>query len=498
MKRSCNIFWLAALFFLTSCAVGPDYVRPPTPASLKYKELPAKGWKRAAPCDMCDRGQWWKIFRDPQLDMLEAQLNITNQNIVQAAAQYRQAKALEDEASASFFPTLAGTFSVMRQKQGSSSSATASTTSASSSSVPSAGSSTTITAGKTGSVFNSNSWLLDANWEPDIWGSVRRTVEAAADNAQSLAAAISAARLSAQGSLAQLYFQVRNLDSDQRLLDDTVRDYQKALTLTRNRYRAGVAARTDVVQAESQLEQAQALALNNHILRAQSEHAIAVLMGMPPIDYSQRKESLRTFTPRIPVEVPSILLERRPDVAAAERLVAQANAQIGIAISAYYPTITLTSTGSQSSHGFAHWFSIPGVSWSLGAQLAETFLDGGLRGATVKAARENYLATVAAYRLTVLTAFQNVEDSLVALRVLRKQTVVQDKAAASARFALELVMNQYKSGTVAYSDVITAQTTAYTAQKAAVDTHGLQKVAAVGLIKALGGGWDSKEIFQPQ
>jgi NodT family efflux transporter outer membrane factor (OMF) lipoprotein len=303
-------------------------------------------------------------------------------------------------------------------------------------------------------------------------------------------ASLAAVRLSSQGTLAQDYFSLRALDNDQKILDDTVRDDKKALKLTQFRYKSGVAARLDVIQAQSQLETAMAAALNNGTLRAQYEHAIAVLVNIPPSNFKIVARPCPQRPPKVPLEVPSILLERRPDVAQAERLAAQANAQIGVAISAFYPVLTLSATGNVTNPGFAHWFSVPALSWALGSQLAETLVDGGLRSATVDAARANYEATVANYRLTVLTAFQNVEDSLAQLRILNSSSVVQDRAARDAERALKLVINEYKAGTVVYTDVITAQNTAYTAQQTASDVHGQQMTAAVGLIKALGGGWN--------
>jgi NodT family efflux transporter outer membrane factor (OMF) lipoprotein len=319
-------------------------------------------------------------------------------------------------------------------------------------------------------------------------------VEANAAGAQASAAQLALVRLSSQATLAQTYFQLRALDKDQKILDDTVVDYRKALKLTKNRYASGVAGRTDVVQAQSQLDNARALAINNRIGRAQFEHAIAVLLGEPPANLSIPAEPLTAKPPAIPLEVPSALLERRPDVAQSERLAAEANAQIGVAIAAYFPTLTLSGTASEQNRNYAHWFSIPALNWSLGPQLAETIFDGGLRKATTAAARANYEATVATYRQTVLTAFQDVEDNLVSLRVLKQQSVAENSAAASARLALKLIFNQYKSGTAAYSDVITAQTAAYTAEKSAADINGLRMTAAVGLVKALGGGWNVAAI----
>jgi NodT family efflux transporter outer membrane factor (OMF) lipoprotein len=496
------------MLLLTACVVGPNYVKPTVVAPAKYKETP-KGWKVAHPRDVYDRGPWWHMFHDKELNKLETQMNITNQNIEQSYEQFMQARALVAEARASFFPLVTGSVSVTRERQspqGTSgtfvSSSSGSTSSSGSSTSGSSGTSTTPTSGgaSTGAFSstsssgsnpsNSHSLFVDASWEPDIWGSVHRQVEASVDNAQASLASLESIRLSSQATLAQDYFELRALDNDQKILDDTVNEYKKALKLTSNEYKSGTAAKTDYILAKTQLETAEASALNNQTARAQFEHAIAVLIDLPPANFQILARPCDQRPPTMPVEVPSLLLERRPDVAQAERLAAQANAQIGVAISAYFPVLTLSATGNVTNPGFAHWFSVPDLSWSLGSQLAETLIDGGLRGATVDAARANYKATIANYRLTVLTAFQNVEDSLVSLRVLSRETKVQDQAATDAKFALKLVMNEYKAGTISYTAVIVQQNTTFTALQTASDLHGQQMTSAVSLIKALGGGWD--------
>jgi len=456
-------------FFLTSCMVGPDYVRPSAPVQTKYKEAP-KGWKIATPQDHVHRGEWWKVFNDPQLNALEDQLGKLNQSIKVAEAQYREAQTLVDLARASYFPTVTGAATLMRQKQVS---------------VNSPGFAGTVTSKPT----TTHALLLNAAWAPDVWGTVRRTVEANQAGADASAAQLASVRLLSQASLAQYYFELRTLDNAQNLLDRTVRSYEQTLTLTKNRYASGVAGLADVVQAQSQLQSAQALAINNKINRAQYEHAIAVLTGQVPATFSFTPQPQTLKPPAIPLQVPSSLLERRPDIAQAERTMAQANAQIGVAISAYFPTLTLTGAGSLPNKNLGPWFALPLLNWSIGAQLAETLFDGGARSATTAGARATYDASVATYRQTVLAAFQNVEDNLAALRILQEQAVVQNQAAASARLALKLVLNQYKAGTVAYSNVITAQIAAFTAEKAASDVAGLRMTAAVGLIQALGGGW---------
>ncbi|MBA3537179.1 MAG: efflux transporter outer membrane subunit [Tatlockia sp.] len=481
---------------LVSCTVGPDYHRPGVTMPAQFKEAKGKSfipeakkdWKLAEPRDQIDRGQWWKIFHDSELDALEDQLNHYNQSIAKALAIYDQSISIVNEARAAYLPTLVGAFNLFRQRQGggatsffSSSGGTTSTTTNGSVS-PKATTNTTYSA------------FLTANWEPDIWGLVRRTVEGDVAAAQANQALLAATALSAQGSLAQYYFELRALDRDQQLLNYTVNSYKKAFRLTRNLYAAGVVSRADILQAQSQLENAKAQAINNGILRGQYEHAIAVLIGRPPANFAMIFRPLTAKPPVIPVTVPSVWLERRPDVAQAERLMHQANAQIGVACAAYYPTLNLSASVSAAASSFGKLFSAPAIGWSAGLQLAQTIFDGGLRYATLMAAKAGYMAQIANYRQTVLSAFQNVEDNLIALRLLKQQGIVQNAAAVSAVKALELVMNQYKSGIVPYSNVILAQITAYTAQKAAYDVVGLQMTAAVGLVKALGGGWSVLKI----
>ncbi|MDR3478311.1 MAG: efflux transporter outer membrane subunit [Gammaproteobacteria bacterium] len=491
---------VCATFLQLGCTVGPDYKRPPVLVTPKYKEA-SKHWKMAEPHDLANRGAWWKIFHDPALSRLEEQLDASNQTIATAAANYQNALDLVDEARASFFPVVTTSVSLTRQRQASSgSSSFTSVSSSSSSSVAgSPNSATTGVAtgggGSSGSVFTTHSVLFSGSWVPDIWGQVRRTVEASVGGAQASHALLAATRLSAESLLAQDYFQLRALDGDQKLLDDTVKEYKKALKLTQNRYQAGVAAQADVVQAQTQLESAEASATDNNVNRSKFEHAIAVLIGEPPALFALARHPLTAAPPAIPIQVPSDLLERRPDIAQAERLMAQANANIGVAISAYFPTLTLSANGNVTGRNYRNWFSIPALSWSVGPQLAETLFDGGLRNATVAANRATYDSTVASYRQTVLAAFQNVEDNMSSLRILDKEEVQQRRAANSAVLALKLVTNQYKAGLVDYSSVITAQNAAFAAQKNVVDVNGLRMTAAVGLVEALGGGWDASVLY---
>jgi NodT family efflux transporter outer membrane factor (OMF) lipoprotein len=446
---------------ITSCAVGPDYVRPKVATPAKFKEA-GKGWKVAKPRDDCPRGEWWKIFHDRKLNRLEQRLNCANQDIATVAAQYRQALAIVDEVAAGFFPVVTASASVTRQQQP-----------------------TESTAGPTTTHLGS----LIGTWEPDLWGSLRRAVEASADTAQASAAQLALTQLSTQATLAQLYFQIRTLDLDQKILNENVSAYKKALKLTENRYVSGVAARSDIIQAQSLVDVSQAQAIDNGVARAKFEHAIAVLIGKPASCFSLAPDPLNIEPPVIPVYVPSVLLERRPDIAQAERLMAAANAQVGVAIAAYFPVLSLTATGITQGPGTGPWFLPSSFGWSLGAQVAETLIDGGLRRATTRAARANYEATVATYRQTVLAAFQDVEDNLSTLRILDAEIIVQRRAVANAKLALKLVMNQYKAGTVGFTDVIVVETLLYNAEKTASDISGHRMTAAVGLIKALGGGW---------
>lgn len=476
-------FILLLVLIISSCTVGPNYVRPAVSVPAHYKETP-KGWKIATPRDEVDRGAWWTMFNDHELNFLEDKLNSANQNIATAAAQYKQARALIDEARASYFPTFDISATLTRQKQVSGSTSFVST---SSGGTTSSGSATTGGSGSSSNIFTNHVLIFDASWEPDLWGSVRRSVEASSEGAEATAAQLASVRLLSQATLAQDYFQVRALDRDQKILDDTVQEYQDALSLTKHRYASGVAARTDVVQAQTQLDTARSAAINNKMARAQFEHAMAVLIGEPAATFSILPKPLNAKPPQIPVDVPSELLERRPDIAQAERTAAEANAQIGVAMAAYFPSLTLNGTASVQHRGYSNWFSLPDMAWTLGPQLAQNIFDGGLRRATTAAARANYEAMAATYRQTVLAAFQDVEDNLASVRILAQQSVVQDSAARNARYSLKLMMNQYKSGTVAYSDVIIAQTTALTAEKSAADILGQRMVATVGLVKALGG-----------
>lgn len=469
---------LLLVIFLSACKVGPNYHRAPVEVPVQYKEVP-EHWKVAKPQDLADRGCWWEIFQDPILNDLEGQVDVRNQNLVLAKAQFLQALALVNEARANFFPTVSGTVSALRERPSAAGSSSNRASGSARSSSP------------IGMTFSDYLLSVDGSWMPDLWGSVQRSVESSVAGAQASAANVAEIRLSTQATLAQTYFELRTLDLDQKLLENTVKAYQKDVDLTEERYAAGVSSQLDIEQAVTQLKQSQAQALDNKINRAQFEHAIAVLIGMPPATFSIKPDLKPLTAPVIPVQVPSVLLERRPDIAKAERQMQQANAQIGVAVAAFYPTLTLTGTGGYEGNHLSNWLTWPAHFWSLGAQLADPLFEGGFRIAQVSAAKAVYQQNVANYRQVVLSAFQNVEDELVALRILRSETVIQEQAAAAAERALKYELQRYWQGTDTYLDVIVQQTITYTNQKEAIDSKGREMTAAVGLITALGGGWDA-------
>ncbi len=473
--HSCVAFMALAMVF--GCTVGPDYKRPQVTVPITFKEL--KGWKQAQPRDQEIAAKWWTAFNDPLLNSLQEQVTISNQSLAQAEAMYRQALAMVQGARAGYFPTIAATAAYTRSRQ----------------------SGNTGTAGT--DTANQHLVSLSAGWEIDIWGRVRRQVESNTASAQASAADLQALRLSLQAEVAQNYFLLCTLDAQQKILDDTVAAYRKALMLTKNRYAAGVAAKADVALAMTQLKTTQAQAIDIGVQRAQLEHAIALLIGKAPADFSIPPTPIVTTPPRIPTVIPSDLLERRPDVASAERAVAAANAQIGVAKAAYFPALTLSaSTGYQStgiadlySTGIANLLSVPGYFWALGpAALGYTLFDGGARSAQTKQAIAAYDATVAAYRQTVLTSFQQVEDNLSALRILDEEARVQEEAVNSARESMALSVNQYKAGTVSYLNVIATQSIALNNERTALGIRGQRLTATVFLVKALGGGWNVSEL----
>jgi NodT family efflux transporter outer membrane factor (OMF) lipoprotein len=456
---------------LTACTVGPDYTRPTAVVPPVFKEM--SGWKVAQPNDRV-QGPWWEVYNDTLLNELEAKVGVSNQNVKVAEAQFRQAHALVMAARSAYFPAIGIGASFSRLS-------------------PSA---TLGTVQPSRTVVSNYSLPLSLSWELDIWGRIRRSVESSQANAQAGAADLAAAKLSIQAELAQDYFQLRALDAQKRLLDSTVALYQEALKLTTSRYDAGLASMADVAQAETLLKTTQAQAIDIGVQRAQFEHAVAVLTGTPASSFSLPAEALHGLPPAIPAGVPSELLERRPDIAAAERRVAAANAQIGVAEAAYYPTITLGASGGYQSTDIDKWLSWPSRFWSFGPAVSQSLFDGGLRRAQTEEARAAYDANVAAYRETTLVSFQEVEDNLAALRVLEEEARAQEEAVKAAQQSLTITANQYKAGTVGYLNVIAAQTAKLVNDRSAIDILGRRLNASVLLIKALGGGWDSSELPQ--
>jgi NodT family efflux transporter outer membrane factor (OMF) lipoprotein len=455
----------AGFTLIAACAVGPNYHRPKFDAAPNYRE--AADWKPSEPGDALSKGPWWEIYQDDALNQLEVRIDISNENVKAAAAAFDQARALVAQARAGFWPIIG--VGAGRQRGA-------------------AGRAPTQTTDNAGA---------SANWNLDIWGEIRRSTESTRASAQASAAALAAARLSAQAALATDYFELRAQDQLQKLLDDTVVAEQLSLQIAESRYRFGVAARADVVSATAQLLSSQAQQVNAKIQRALLEHAIAVLIGQQPASFSLTPSSMRTDVPTVPAGIPSTLLERRPDVAQAERKVAAANAQIGVATAAYFPSLTLSGSDDYTSHAWSHLFSVPNRVWSLGPSLAETLFDGGLRRAQVAQARAAYEASVDNYRQTVLAGFQQVEDEIVTLRVLEQQSVIEDAAVAAAREAEKLTLNQYKAGTVPYSSVITAQTTRLSEEQTALAVLSSRLQASVALIEAVGGGWNASQLPLP-
>ena len=454
---------------LSACMVGPDYSRPKLDTPAEFKEV--KGWKQAEPRDNVITGKWWEIFNDPQLNALEEQVAAANQSIKAAVAQYHQAQDLVLSAQAQLFPTVNTTGQFNRF------------VAASGTAVAPSGVRNLIANGVSGS------------WQPDLWGSVRRLIESDINAAQASATTMQALQLSSQATLATDYFQLKMLDAQKALLDETVAAYSKTLQITKNRYAVGVAAKSDVVQAEAQTESIRAQAINLGVQRAQFEHAIAVLIGKSPAELTLQPAPLDVVPPPLPINLPSELLERRPDIASAERSIAAANAMIGVAKAAYFPNLNLSmSDGYQS--GFLNLNTLYTVAknyWAIGPALATINLfDGGAKNSQYKQAIDNFEASVASYRQTVLTAFQQVEDNLAASRILAEESEVQKRAVDAANEALILTINQYKAGTVSFINVMTAQTTALTNQVTAVQLQGSRLSAAVQLVAALGGGWNLK------
>lgn len=463
---------------LSGCMVGPNYRRATAPMSAAFKEAPPPGWKVSAPRDALAKGDWWAVYDDPELDRLEREIDVSNQTLKQAEAAYREARATVQEAQASLFPTL-----------------TISPGATVSSGRSTSGFSSGSGIGGTSSSARSNFSLeANASWDLDVWGRIRRTVESDVANAQASAADLANARLSAQAALATDYFELRGSDSLQRLLDDTVQQYQRSLQITQNQYEAGTAARSDVITAQTLLQTTQAQAINVGVLRHQYEHAIAILTGHPPSDLTIEPGALPQTIPAVPVLVPSALLERRPDVAAAERAMAQENALIGVAVAGYYPDISLTALYGFSGNPIGTLFNASNRIWSLGASATQTLFNGGATNASVRAAEAAYDGSVANYRQVVLTAFQQVEDNLSGLRILDQQQQAEDAAIQSARQAVQIALNEYQAGTQAYTTVITAETTALNNEQTGLSVRQTRLVDSVALVEALGGGWGGVEM----
>jgi len=472
----------AVVLLCAGCMVGPDYSKPSVPMTAAYKE--DQGWKLARPLDHIPRGKWWEVFGDPQLNALEEQVSQANQNVKVAEAHFRQARAMIGFFRAGLFPTVTAGASAASVRNGALSPFSTSSVGASSGTSP---------GGKSTGEF-----LLtgDISYEIDLWGRIRRSVTAAREEAQATAGDLETARLSIQAELAFDYFELRSADAQQRLLNDTVKAFDEALQLTIRRFEGGAAPKSDVAQAQTQLETTQVQATDIAVQRAAFEHAIATLIGKPPADFSLPPAPLDLQPPNIPAGLPSELLERRPDIAAAERRVAEANEQIGIAKAAYFPTVTLNALlgfENSSIRNFGGWQSFL---WAVGSSVAQTIFDGGRRRATSEAALAGYDATVASYRQATLDAFQQVEDNLAALRILEQETQQQARAVLSAQESLQLFTNRYKGGVDNYLQVITAQTVALANERNQVDIMRRRMDASVLLVKALGGGWHVDDLPQ--
>ena len=455
-KKLLSLTSITALILLQSgCAIGPTYQRPPVAISDHFKEAP--GWIAAAPADALAREQWWKLFGDPTLDTLTERVSVSNQNVAAALAAYAQARALAGQQRAALFPAVSIT-SAAKQANSQASS-------------------------------QNVQFSLGSTWEPDVWGRLQRSVTNATASAQASAGDLATATLSAQGELVSNYLLLRQTDAQRRLLAATIVDYQRVLQITENRYNAGVAPKTDVLQARTQLANAQSEEAGLQRQRAQLEHAIAVLLGETPATFSLTQADWKSAAPEVPLMIPSELLQRRPDIAAAERRMAAANELIGIARSAYYPTISLGASTGASASGVSSLFSNPSSLWSIGVSLTQSVFNAGLVRNRVAGAEAAYEETVARYRQTVLSAFQGVEDQLIAARVLAEQENLLIAASQAADQAEQQVLNRYRAGQLGFLDVVLAQTTALNARRALVLTQSNRQIASLGLIQALGGGW---------
>jgi NodT family efflux transporter outer membrane factor (OMF) lipoprotein len=464
---------MIAVLQFAGCMVGPKYHVPTTPAPAAYKEQ--GDWKAAQPNDQSLGGDWWTIFQDSQLDSLERQVNVSNQNLKAAEAQYRQARAVLRYNRADYYPTVTAGPGASRTRV-------------------SANSPTTTNL--RGTAYNDFVLPFDFSYQADVWGRVRRAVEEAREQAQASAADLATVNLSLHADLAIDYFQARTLDAEEKLLNSTASQYEQALQLTESRFQGGIASEVEVEQARTQLQTVRAQAIDVGVLRAQYEHAVAVLLGKAPAEFTLPPLPLTTPPPKVPLSLPSDLLERRPDIAAAERRVASANAQIGVAKSAYYPVVGLGGSGGSESSSITTLLQGPSGIWSLGVSAVGTVFDVGRRRALNDQARAAYDYQVAAYRESVLSGFQEVEDSLAAVRILEQEAKVQDEAVAAAQHSLKLSLTRYSGGVTSYLEVTTAQSAALADEVTAVNILGRRMASTVLLIQALGGGWDRTSLPQ--
>jgi len=477
-RRLPAVVTILAALGAASCAVGPNYKRPeaPIPAAFKESATPAPApeeWKKAQPRDGEARGKWWEIYGDPVLNDLEEQVSVGNQTIALAAANFEASRAVARGARSAFFPQVTAGGSVQRNYPVLPQGATQPTT---------------------GNSFSASG---DVSWELDVWGRIRRSVEANVTESQATAADLEGVRLSTHAELAADYFALRGFEDQKKLVDESVEAYQKALELTVKRYRQGVVSGVDVAQAETQLYSTRTQSADLELSRAQTEHAIAVLLGRPPAGFAVPPRQVEWNPPAIPVALPSELLERRPDIAGAERRVASANAQVGVAEAAFFPTLLLAASGGFEAASIARWFNWPSRFWSLGASLVGTVFDAGKRKAATEQAVAFYDGSVASYRQTVLFAFQDVEDNLAALRQLSEESRFQADAVTAARRSVTLARNRYEGGITTYLEVVTAQTTDLLNERAAVIIETQRMTASVNLIKALGGGWQASDLPEP-
>ena len=475
LHKFARIALAGALLMSSACMVGPNYKRPTASVPQTFKEPLPEGWKEAQPNDGVVRGKWWEIYNDPALNALEEQVNLSNQNVLAAEAQYRAARYSVGIARAALYPTVSVAPAVTASRS----------LTASNGQVVGTG------------VYGAFDLPVSASWAPDIWGAVRRNVKASQATAQADFALLENARLSYQAELAQDYFNLHGTDGDEDLLETTAKSYQEYLTLTQNRYKGGVASGADVAQAQTQVDTTRAQLIDLGVARAQYEHAIAILTGKPPSELTIPRLLLKTLPPQVPVAVPSALLERRPDIAASERQMASVQEQIGIAVAAYYPALSLSASAGFENGDFVRWFTWPSRFCSIGPQLSETVFEGGKRRAQVHQAEALFDNTVATYRQTVLTAFQQVEDNLAALKILADEAAATDLAVKAAKDSLDISTYQYKAGTVVYLQVITAQAALLQEQVAAVNILARRMVSSVALVEALGGGWDPSSVPTP-